>query len=97
MERLMSENTTSTGGVRIIFGGMPIGIAGQGTLSGEQGNMQVNPDNTVNVTLKSGNNTVITRVPVLQGNNFAFVMTTSSNFTSYINQNIAVPEEQRQE
>jgi hypothetical protein len=34
--------------------------------------------------MTSGNNTVITKVPVFRDNNFAFVMTTSNGFNDYI-------------
>jgi hypothetical protein len=90
-------NSTSTGGVSISFGGAPINAQVQGTLSGEQGFLAVNPDNTVNVTLKSGNSTIVTRVPVLQNNNFAFVMTTSDGFNDYVQKSVATTEEQKRE
>jgi len=83
--RAINYSTESSGGVGISFG-RTVATAGYSViLAKQQVLMAVNPvDNTVNVTMTSGNNTIITKVPVFQDNNFAFVMTTSNGFNDYI-------------
>ena len=77
---------TSAGGVNLYLGGgtTPSSIESTGPLNRTQYIYQVNPDQTVNITLIGETGNITNTLPVLPDNNFMFVMTTSSGFNQYI-------------
>lgn len=62
----------------------------KGILIKNQTQISVNADNSVNITLinPDGINNITKNVPLLKDNNFAFVITTSTNFSQYIESNL---------
>jgi len=77
---------TTEGGVSVsISGGQPITVTQQTDVTIGNTAVTQNDDNTVNVTLTSSDGINITQtLPVLQDNNFVFVMTSSQGLNQYI-------------
>lgn len=90
--RAFNYSVESSGGVGLNLGSSQPGISGSGDLRPNDVRLQVNPDNTVDVTLTSGNNSIITTVPVFGDNNFAFVLTTSQGLNDYIISNLDITQ-----
>lgn len=82
--KAINYTAQSSGGISLNFGETVTGIKTGTKLSQNQVILNVNPDNTVNVTLTSEENSVLAKVPVFPDNNFAFVLTTSEGFNDYI-------------
>ena len=56
-----------------------------GTVYRNETEIKLNPDgSTVNVTLISGDRSITQQFPVLQDNNFVFMMTTNDGFSQYV-------------
>jgi len=79
----------SSGKVNIFFGSTSVSLQGSGQL--QQGQAQINVrENSAEITLQDPTTglEVTQTVQLLEDNNFAFIMTTSSGFNQYIQSNL---------
>ncbi len=86
-------NRTSMGNIQANFPGISTQSQGGSDVSMQNAQVVVthNPGSetgTVNVTLIGGLANITETLPVLQGNNFVFVLTTSQDFNRYIQTNL---------
>jgi len=82
----------SLGQVNLDVGGTSFGASGGSAVQINTPVIVVNPgpqnnQGTVDVTIGSGDTNVTTTVPILEDNNFVFVMTTSDGFNRYVRDN----------
>lgn len=79
---------TSTGNVNLDLGGEVIPITQGSRIDVNPRMVQVNTlsaqERTVSLTIKEGEQSISATIPVLEDNNFVFVMTTSDGFNRYV-------------
>jgi len=81
----------STGNVNIYLGDNPFTVQGGDRVDISSAKVNVNNDDgkkTVNITINSGGLNITQNLPVLEDNNFLFIMTTNDNFNTYIQNSI---------